>query len=314
MNNKAENRNNTFSVAIPTYCNDALLDRILRSLCQQNFPENLVDIMVISNGPRTDARAVVARFSHRLSCTYHAIDQVGLSAARNFALKATQANFVVFFDNDMLIRSGCLEAYGEAIQCGSLRCFYGGPVLADYEFPPRAWLLEYLPWSAKNYSLGDSNKLISEAAFLGGNHAVPREATLNLGGYDEGGMVAMGGAIGEETRLQKKLIAAGLIGVYLSRAQVYHFVPESKCSAKWALHRNFRSGLTKGLYGGEQKTKNNVLGVPFWVVFKYLKFIFRLIGAYFRYRKIEKYYKYIYHAEFYRGMIAGSFKRKNFKR
>jgi GT2 family glycosyltransferase len=72
--------------------------------------------------------------------------------------------------------------------------------------------------------------------------------------------------LGEETRLQQRLLKSGAKGVYLPEAVVWHYVPAERCSENWALERQFRRGLSNAARLGTSVVNGRrLLKVPLWI-------------------------------------------------
>jgi GT2 family glycosyltransferase len=81
---------------------------------------------------------------------------------------------------------------------------------------------------------------------LGFNWAAFASDMKEAGGYDcdigPGRVFSMG----EETDLQRRMLAHGVKGRYLPDAVVWHYVPAERCSKEWTLERQRKLGLMKG--------------------------------------------------------------------
>lgn len=234
------------SIIIPTYNSSEMAERTLQGLSSIILPDSLSDIIIVENGPKLDVEDICQRYRSSLPLTYVYTKKGGLSHARNLGIKHSESDVLIFFDNDMKFDKNTLVEYDKIIQQYGVECFYGGPVLADYESQPPEWLKRYFPWSAKGHSLGSKLITINEPVFLGGNHAIPKKLLDEYNGYDEMCATGDAGMIGEETRLQEKLLSSGNQGVYIPGAIVHHWIPKDRCSEEWTIQRNYRAGLTKG--------------------------------------------------------------------
>ncbi len=258
----------SISIVIPVYNDNQLIIKLLLSLSNIIIPDSLLEVIIVENGIYQKNYAIETEFILPIPIKYIYTKKASVANARNIGFKHSQADVVIFFDNDMTFNNDTLMAYDQAIQRYGLGFFYGGSLEANYEEKPPEWLFHFLPWSAKGHSLGDALKEIDQALFLGGNHAIPKQAMLELDvGYDEmcphGDQLSL---VGEETRLQEKLLQKGLKGIYVPKATVHHWVPKEKCSENWVLEREFRHGLTDAYeYDSHQEKKRSLLNVPLWI-------------------------------------------------
>jgi hypothetical protein len=254
------------SIVIPTFQRPDLLHRILSSIEHAERPACLSEIVVVENGGHAGADDVCRDFSSRLPITYIYEAAPGLSNARNIGAKHCSGDILLFFDDDIRVCPETLTAYASAFERHGKSAFYGGPLTPDYETQPKEWLTEFLPPSARGFSLGTEEKIIPEPCLLGGNFAVPREPFEYLEGFDlVSATGSEGGGTGEEKRLQARLIEKGLSGMFVPGAQVGHFVPTDRCNPRFIRHRRWRRGYGFGqLYAIEGGPHKTFLRLPRW--------------------------------------------------
>ena len=148
--------------------------------------------------------------------------------------------FAVFFDDDVRLGPGVLEAY----ERDPGRAFFGGPLGCDYEASPPAWLVPLLPGSARGMVSPNSSR---PGEYLGFNWAADKADLVAVGGFDPNfGLGSETGARGQESEMQGRLQRAGVATVDVEDAFVRHHVPASRCSPEWAVERMYRSGLGSG--------------------------------------------------------------------
>lgn len=245
-----------FTIIIPTSNRVLLLERTLSSIERVENFEGLDEVIIVENGASTDSRRVLKRccIPARLEYMYHPFSNK--SRALNYALKKARNEFVVFFDDDIRIGSCTLECYGNAINTRQEHSFYCGPCAIDYEdsIPPE-WLREYLPPSAKGWTLGREEQVLERPDALGANWGAFVQDIHSVGGFSEEHGPGTKSR-GQETEMQKRLLKAGIKGRYLPDAIVWHYVPGERCSEEWTLKRAREKSMHFGLeYRGEQMTK-----------------------------------------------------------
>jgi glycosyltransferase involved in cell wall biosynthesis len=292
---------NSISIAIPTYNGDVLLDTCLRSLANEYFHENYKDIIIVSNGPKTNAEEILRKYEFPIVTRYIHINEASVSMARNKALEISASDMVLFFDNDMTFTGTTLAAYSEALDHYGVEHFYGGPVAPNYESIPPTWLNEYLPRSAKNFSLGTETIEIKTLEFLGGNHMVPRLQTLQNAKYDSDGTTGQRGLIGEEMRVQENLLLKNITGIYTPVALTFHYVPIDRCTPEWVLHRNYRAGFTAGIRNIQGKC--TLFNVPCWVVRRMLSLSIKYLIGLMLQKENHMVFRMKYDMKYYSGII-----------
>ena len=224
------------AVMIPTCQRSLLLERTLQSVVEADVPDSVSTIVVVENGGRLGADRIVAGFADKLPVRYLYSEPANKSRALNLAVESTDAELLVFFDDDIRIAPSTIAAYIESAHRQPGEFFGGGPCSMDYEEAPPDWLLPYLPPSAKGWSLGENPVALTTPDALGCNWSTYRSAILRVGGFNE----ARGPGTksrGQERDMQTRLLEAGKPGRYVPDALVWHFVPKDRCSPDWALAR-----------------------------------------------------------------------------
>ncbi|MDA3919334.1 MAG: glycosyltransferase family 2 protein [Salinisphaera sp.] len=237
----------TATIVISTFQRPTLLKRTLDSLAHAEWPSSFKEVIVVENDA-VPYSADVCAYHEKLPVKYVTESTRGLSHARNKGWRVASGDIILFLDDDVTVNRDTLTAYAEAFQEFGDTCFYGGPVEPDYVGqPPLPWLAPHLPWSVTGLDFPEIASEIKEPIFIGPNHAIPRRLLEHDGGYE--GMSATGrngGGVGEETRLQARLLAEGFKGRIVRRAVIHHRVPEEDCTPEWAIQRRRRHAFTDG--------------------------------------------------------------------
>ncbi|HEY0663164.1 MAG TPA: hypothetical protein VGD18_01000, partial [Thiobacillaceae bacterium] len=137
-----------------------------------------------------------------------------------------------------------------------------------------------------------------------GNHALRRDVLLEMGFFDAIGATGTRGGVGEETRLQERILAGGRQLVYVAGAAVWHYVPASHCSPQWVLGRVFRHGLTRGLFE-PPRGRHRLAGAPLWA---WQRWLVLSLGAYarrLRGESLEQRFALEYERAEWAGVLAG---------
>lgn len=231
---------------IPSHDRDGLLARTLESLAVAERPPQLRRVVVAENGGKLGAEALVAQFQSRLPVEYRYTDMGNKSRALNEALAEASEDWVVFHDDDVRLAPGSLAAYCDVLKDHPAGVFLGGRCGVDYESPPPEWLLQYLPTSAKGWSLGEDVRDFNTPEALGCNWAAASSDLKRLGGFSEERGPGTSSR-GQERDMQARLLRAGVSGRYVPQAMVWHWVPRSRCSPEWVLNRAGQMGAYHGM-------------------------------------------------------------------
>jgi GT2 family glycosyltransferase len=123
------------AIAIPTRNRPRYLDVALASICPQAGAHG-AEVVVVDDGPDAATRAVATR--HRARYVAHDGPR-GLNVARNTAIDATDADLVVYVDDDVEAHDGWLEALlAAADACPAEVGVLTGPIrprIEDHRFP-----------------------------------------------------------------------------------------------------------------------------------------------------------------------------------
>lgn len=236
------------SVLIPTHGRSTLLGRTLASLAECCIPAGYVETVVVENGPKSGAEHVVAdsavQWPH-LKLRYLHVPRANKSHALNEALGTVGDGLVVFFDDDVRLDPGVLEAYAKvAAEHGAGGAYFGGAFECDYESIPVEWVKSLFPISAQGMRF-DGDWVPD--FFLGFNWAAFTSDLRACGGFDTNfGPGASTGATGQESTMQKRLKARGVAPVQVPAALVWHYVPAASSTPGWAVRRMFRQGTGWG--------------------------------------------------------------------
>ena len=102
----------TISVIIPTYNRRDSLLRLLDSLKQQTLPMDRLVVIVVDDGSTDDTQIVVSQ-EFPFPIRYLQQKNQGATAARNYGATSSQAEILVFIDDDMTISPQTLEALAD---------------------------------------------------------------------------------------------------------------------------------------------------------------------------------------------------------
>ncbi len=170
-----------FSVVIPTYNRQPILEKCLRALEQQQLAEDSpvsgYEVVVVDDGS-TDGtvdwlRSHPAEFPHVRLIQQ---DHQGPAAARNLGVKEAIGDTIIFIDSDLVVTEPFLQSHAEALvngaqQLGENRVFTYGRVVntCNFDHP-----------TTEPYKLTD----YSRAYFATGNVAIDRTWLEKAGLFD----------------------------------------------------------------------------------------------------------------------------------
>lgn len=237
------------TVAICTYRRHDRVDRALASLCRQTrtFPEWEVLVVENDNEASPSMAAVCQKYMRQLPLRHLVETSVGLSYARNTAVREARGDYLAYLDDDAEADSGWLAALVQ--ECRESRPdFCGGPSYPLYLKDKPKW---YPDKNSTTKMYGDRARWLGYGEWLGGmNFTVLKILCLSLGGFrTDLGMQGNRIAYGEETDLMMRAwnINPRLKVRYLPDASVRHEVRPEKMSLRWNVRTAWGGGRSSQL-------------------------------------------------------------------
>jgi glycosyltransferase involved in cell wall biosynthesis len=256
------------SVVIATHRRADLLERTLRSLAEARRPAGFDRVVVVENGEPCGAEAACARLAERLPIDYSFQPDPGKGRSLQWAIERLRDGFALFLDDDVRVCDEILVRYAAAAERHGRQHFFGGPLSADREVEPDAWLKDHLPLSVTGWVPDDPRRpLRGNRRFLGANFGAFVPDLLAAGGFlarlGPGAFHAgtQGNPTGLDYELQDRLLRRGFVPVYVEGALVWHFVPRERCSESWILHRVYRQELSRAMRARGGRAGRVPLGV-----------------------------------------------------
>ena len=206
----------TLSVVMPTYDEPERLEAALKSLSQQDYPHEAIQIIVVDDAsPHLDSERLHAAVAPLQLQLLRNEQNQGRARARNTALRVASGEIVVFLDSDMIVGTNFLCAHAQRHQNHAEAVFVGNVRFAS-EIPNTS-LTRYI--EGRGVHRVDEDKPIPFNCFVTGNSSVRRSTLLRVGFFDED-LTAYGG---EDLELGYRLHLAGIPLYYAPEALSYHY-------------------------------------------------------------------------------------------
>src|SRR5215216_518469 len=166
------------SVIIPTYNRKDLLRETLDSLAQQTYPSDRFEVIIVDDGSTDGTRQITAE-TFPFSLRYGQQSNQGDAAARNFGAQQSQADILVFLDDDILVEPDYLTHLIQAHAMSQNRIVVGTCNLGPAETTPFSRSLDASP------SVGHKNTdMVTELLFrdaFSNNMSLRRDAYFKIG-------------------------------------------------------------------------------------------------------------------------------------
>src|SRR3954468_13684569 len=272
------------TVLICTYNRADFLGNALESLARNRAPRLRWNVIVVDNNSTDATRSVVESRvgGYPVPLQYLFEPAQGKSHALNAGLAATNATFVLFTDDDVLVGDNWIEASCRPMLDDASIDYTGGPVHPIWEAPCPAWIdrtrtdlwgtLAILEYGSQRFVFEDRRRVP-----LGANMAVRRSLIDRIGGFDpELGRKGDSLLGQEQAEFFCRSRAAGARGVYEPAMALHHHVPARRLTKEYFRRWWYWKGVSKSRL--EQLHPVTELGVDLSTVARFARVPRFMIG------------------------------------
>jgi glycosyltransferase involved in cell wall biosynthesis len=229
------------TVAICTRNRARFLQRAVESVLPQMTGET--ELLIVDNASTDNTAEVTARLAAvhpRLTVCRE--NEIGVSAARNTALKKARGQYVLFLDDDATAEPCWLAAY----QCflsaspSDRIAVVGGVVFPEFEVPPPKWIDPRM-----KLELCQTPKRFPyrRASLPEGNSAYRRLVAMEVGMFDTRlGPKGETRGYREGSDLNLRLQDAGYEIWWLPDAAIRHVIHADRLNLRWVMYSAFKEG------------------------------------------------------------------------
>lgn len=239
------------TVALCTHNHADRLPRTLKDLGKMSAPTRPWEIVVVDNGCTDETPGLLADpawWPANVPVRIVPEEKLGLSNARNRALKVAHGQYLVFIDDDETPHPQWLVAYERDMLIHAPDAL-GGPIEVTFEHGGRpAWLQDELLGFLGRLDHGEGQWLTDPATtFYGGNFAVRKNIFSEIGEFDsELGRKGRINAGGEDTEFYRRLISNNYTVRWVPDATIHHRIRADKLHRRYFLELHYRQGLIEG--------------------------------------------------------------------
>ncbi len=236
------------SIAICTHNRVEQLEDLLVSLLALRSSD-FEEILVIANCCTDETHEKVSDFQSQLPIRLILEDKLGLSNARNRALKEFSGTSIWFLDDDTLVDQKALSAYSLALNNYQQYTYFGGPISVDWRDKKPNWLrsddVSLLRGLFGVFDLGETDVRFRKEMLgpYGANFLLRRELIDALGDFDVNlGVRGNIAGRGEESDYFSRAMDQGFDGMYLAEARIRHCFQSERINLGYL----WRYGVQKG--------------------------------------------------------------------
>jgi len=234
------------TIAIPTYNRARVLTQTLAGLTTQDYPRELLEILIIDNNSPDHTREVVASFAAAPHAPRHILEtQQGANFARNRALAEARGEIIVYGDDDILLQPDWLRELMQPFITDDAKKI--GAVAGEVEpiFPDGCpdWVRGFHGLQNLRADLGPTS---DHAVPMSANLAFRRDALRATGGWDVN-LGRKGGRVfgGEENGPIRRLRRAGYTVWFAPKAKVLHQMPAARTTLRYVKRHAFDSACSR---------------------------------------------------------------------
>ncbi len=239
------------TVVTPIYNNAKMIGDCLDSLLPQDYPD--YEVIIVDDGSTDDTAEVIRRYPVKLIESEH----LGISAARNQAIKASTGEVILLVDSDLKVEKDLISRMVGPLMEDEER----GVVMAWWDISNPGHIVPDLIFRGYEYF---TRNLDEPNFFWGYCFAIKKKIFDEVGYFDETYPLV------EDVDFAYRVVGAGHTVKILKDVRVWHYFRDS---LKKHLERHFKTARHKYLYVRQKKRYTDQRGT----VREYLKLILHLL-------------------------------------
>ncbi len=229
------------SVILPTFNRSHMLEEALRTVCEQDYPKDSYEVIVVDNNSSDDTELRVRSFGQRAGVDFKYIKETrpGLVFARHSGAAHARGEILLFGDDDALYDPNWISAIVDVYVRHPAVGAVGTKIEIKWDEEPAPWVRSYEGYLGK-ISYGP-DAIVKQGLFInGGSFSIRKDVLYAVRGFGAGqkGEYILGDS---ETGLCRKLAAVGIPVGCTSAATVWHVQLRERNGTFRDLKRRFRN-------------------------------------------------------------------------
>ena len=243
--------NVAYTIALCTHDHADRLVRTLSDLRALRLPDAPWELLVIDNACSDATASLLRREAWPSGWQVRVVREtkLGLSNARNCALREAQGDYLIFVDDDETPDPEWLRAFERLIRDHAPDAF-GGRIEVLFEGDRPGWLTDDLLGFLGQLNRADAAVRLTEPAtsFNGGNFGVRRTVCATVGAFDpQLGRKGADNTGGEEVDFYRRLLAGGFSVWWTPHALIFHRIQAAKLKRSYFLDLHYRQGRMEAI-------------------------------------------------------------------
>jgi glycosyltransferase involved in cell wall biosynthesis len=243
--------NIAYTVALCTHNHTDRLVRTLADLRNLRMPEMPWELLLIDNACSDATPDMLASQTWPPGWHVRVVreEKLGLSNARNCAIREALGEYVIFIDDDETPDPEWLRAFEWLIKKHRPDAF-GGRIEVLFEGTRPSWLADELLGFLGQLNRADTPVPLAlpNTSFHGGNFGFRKGACESIGGFDAAlGRKGTDNTGGEEVDFYRRLLDGGFKVWWTPDAVIFHRIESAKLKRGYFLDLHYRQGRMEGL-------------------------------------------------------------------
>jgi len=240
-----------YTIALCTHDHADRLARTLADLRQLRSPEAPWELLIVDNACSDATPSLLSREAWPIGWQVRVVreEKLGLSNARNCALREAKGEYLIFVDDDETPDPEWLRAFDTLVRDRAPDAF-GGRIEVLFEGDRPAWLTHDLLGFLGQLNRADTPVRLTEpgTSFHGGNFGFRRKVCETVGAFDPAlGRKGADNTGGEEVDFYRRLLAGGFKIWWTPDAVIFHRIQAAKLQRSYFLDLHYRQGRMEAI-------------------------------------------------------------------